>query len=302
MVVNAYGGSGETDSRDGACTPKWLAELIGEVALDPASNHRSHIQATIACDLASGDDGLWPDLDSWGQRLFVCEGGSRIRPVLPGYTVFCNPPYARGQVIRWVRHYKHTRFIFLLRWDPSTKWFDELIQACDWVWFPRLQRIEFEPPPGVTFSKNPFPHALYLRDPSPDLLRRLGGAGFLLDARFAREYLAIHGQRGPDHLDSGANQAAEGGAGGVGAGAGAGREGDWISEGIAAWIPPSCKKCGLFDAHCSCDAAGGEVPGSAPPGQRVRRRRAGRAAGDNGGGEVGAQRDAGEGDGDVPQR
>ncbi len=172
------GGPGalSVSDRDSWCTPKWLAELIGEVKLDPSSNYRSVIRAKWHCDLASGDDGLWGET---GRGMFVCEGGSRVTSVGAVDPVFINPPYSRGQVLRWVKHYRHTRFIFLLRWDPSTEWFAELYPHCTHVWFPD-RRINFEPPPGVKSSSNPFPHALYLRDPSEELKARLAGAGYLM--------------------------------------------------------------------------------------------------------------------------
>lgn len=175
MTVNPAGGSGDAQGRDGWCTPEWLAELIGEVDWDPCSNRRSHIQANCACDLRDGDDGLtWDREGPWA--VFWCGGGEIIRP--PD-RVFINPPYSRGQVQLWVDKYRHTCFIFLLRWDPSTKWFAELLPHCTHVWFPN-RRINFEPPPGVPSSSNPFPHALYLRDPDPALVDRLQGAGYLL--------------------------------------------------------------------------------------------------------------------------
>ncbi len=182
VTVNPGGGSGGAEGRDGWATPLWLAEIIGSVYLDPCSNPRSHILARNTCSLETGGNGL-----------FVCEKGVLTGPgwwseLDPEYeilysqawadhTVYVNPPYARGQVIRWVRHYRHTRFIFLLRWDPSTDWFSELHPHCTHVWFPD-QRINFEPPPGVKSSSNPFPHALFMRDPSEELLTRLRGAGY----------------------------------------------------------------------------------------------------------------------------
>lgn len=155
--VNPAGGSGDAEGRDGYCTPKWLADLIGPVDLDPCANERSHIQAAehYYGDGADGD-------------------GLALGPgVSPNATTFINPPYGKsagsgGTVKRWVDGYKHTRFIFLLRFDPSTAWFDELIKVTNYLWFPSKQspesRISFEPPPGVKTSSNPFPHALYLRE------------------------------------------------------------------------------------------------------------------------------------------
>lgn len=162
-LVNPVGGSGDP-GRDGWCTPKWLAELIGPVDIDPCSNGRSHIQASWTYSEEAGTDGL--------QR--------HTRPTInEGATVYVNPPYSRGQVIRWVRHWRTTRFIFLCRWDPSTAWFNLLFYSSTHVWFP-TRRINFEPPPGVASSSNPFPHALFMRDPDPALLARLDLEGYLL--------------------------------------------------------------------------------------------------------------------------
>jgi len=169
--AKTLGGNG--GSRDSWCTPQWLARLIGEVDLDPCSNERSHIDAKLTCVYELDDNGLLDDLDAPG--WFSCAGSLIAAP--GAWRVYVNPPYSRGQVLRWVRHYKHTRFIFLLRWDPSTEWFSELIGATTHVWFPD-RRINFEPPPGVKSSSNPFPHALYLRDPEPVLLTRLRDTGY----------------------------------------------------------------------------------------------------------------------------
>jgi hypothetical protein len=147
----------DTGVRDGACTPKWLADLIGDVHVDPCSNERSHVRARLrACGLHAPayDDGAAVDpID-----------GLALAPLVPAeWLVFINPPYSRGQVLRWVRAYRHVDFQFLLRFDTSTEWFEELCAVARYVWFPRRRRIEFEPPPGVEFSSNPYPHGLYCR-------------------------------------------------------------------------------------------------------------------------------------------
>lgn len=178
IAVNPAGGSGTTQGRDGWCTPKWLADLIGRVQFDPCSNERSHIDAVIRLILADGDNGL----DEGGPGSFhigTSLDGTSSRRAPKSWVTFINPPYARGQVSRWIAHYKHTRFICLLRWDPSTHWFSELVEECHYVWFP-AQRINFEPPPGVKSSSNPFPHALYLRFPDDALLTRLRERGYLV--------------------------------------------------------------------------------------------------------------------------
>src|SRR5262245_47299566 len=71
--VNVHGGSREL-SRGAWCTPKWLADLIGPVDLDPCSNPRSHIQAAEHWMLELGQNGLLAKPSSV-------------------YRVFINPPY-----------------------------------------------------------------------------------------------------------------------------------------------------------------------------------------------------------------
>ncbi len=159
--VNPAGGSGTTQGRNAYCTPKWLADLIGAVDLDPCANERGHIAARHKLYGLGGDQ----------------DDGLKVAQHVPvAWSTFINPPYdqASGGVVRWIRAYKHTRFIYLLRYDPSTAWFDELLQVAGYLWFPSKaspeSRISFEPPPGIETSSNPFPHALYLREPpSPEL-------------------------------------------------------------------------------------------------------------------------------------
>ena len=139
-------------TRDGACTPKWLADALGLFTYDPCSNVRSHINAVVRFDGSPGKDGL-------ARRVYDDKD-----------TFFVNPPYSRGQVAKWVEAFKRRNTVFLLRWDPSTAWWRDLITWCDLVWF-ASKRIEFEPPPGVTFSSNPYPHALYLTFDAAERLR-----------------------------------------------------------------------------------------------------------------------------------
>lgn len=193
-TVNPVGGSGTEEGRDGWCTPAWLARVIGRVDLDPCSNVRSHISAIN--EIFEVEDGL---------------GGSHPwAPVPSHWRVFCNPPYVRGQVLRWVRHYRRTNFIFLLRWAPDTEWFRELWPVCWGAWFPNV-RINFEPPPGVESSSNPFPHALYLRrEPAGEFLDRLLASGYL-----------VRNERRCDSVSVPASTSPTGGTGRGGASAGA---------------------------------------------------------------------------------
>ena len=190
VSVNPAGGSGVRESRDSWCTPKWLADIINlwEPWLDPCSNLRSHIEAAWRCTLSHfGSNGLailaGPGVfngalpvegeDAWSDCTIsgVAKEADRV---------FINPPYAHGQVLRWVRHYIHTDFVYLLRWDTSTAWFAELWPRCWGAWFPN-RRVNFEPPPGVRSSSNPFPHALFLKsEPRGKFLDALLASGYLL--------------------------------------------------------------------------------------------------------------------------
>lgn len=149
--------AGAEPDRDSWCTPRWLATAIGPWDLDPCANSRSHVAATRRFDLAAGQDGL--ELAS--AQSAACR-------------VWINPPYSRGQVERWFAAYRHTAWCFLLRFDPSTAWFAAIYAAAALVAVPVGQRVNFEPPPGVRGSSNPYPHALFFAresDATPELLR-----------------------------------------------------------------------------------------------------------------------------------
>jgi hypothetical protein len=131
--------------RDTWCTPKWITDALGPVDLDPCANERSHVDARETYRLDRGEDGL-----------VLADG------VFTDQRVFINPPYSN--VRPWIAAYKHTRFTFLLKLDPSTKWFAELFEATALILIPRGTRVQFEAPPGVPpeqANANPFPHALF---------------------------------------------------------------------------------------------------------------------------------------------
>lgn len=133
--------------RDTWCTPKWITAAIGDFDLDPCANDRSHVSARTCFRLERGEDGL-----------------ARAAGIGRDWRVFINPPYS--DVMPWVKAYQHTRFAFLLKFDPSTRWFAELVQHTGLILAPRGTRIQFEPPPGVPPKKakaNQFPHALFYR-------------------------------------------------------------------------------------------------------------------------------------------
>lgn len=240
--INPAGGSGEKQGRDGWCTPLWIAKLVGWVNCDPCGNSRSHISAGRVLSLENGDNGLpdgAPGTFTTGKPGYYGESTYRAPPT---WTVFVNPPYAAGQVIRWIRHWLHTRFIFLLRWDPSTKWFSELIGHCTHVWFPSA-RINFEPPPGVTSSSNPFPHALYLRRPTKGLLERLALMGYLfpVDSGVIRPQTSRHDQHLSTAPSGGSDCNPHGGPGGGEGGASPAPGGNDIYEVRSEqWLSPIC--------------------------------------------------------------
>lgn len=128
--------------RDTWVTPLYLARAVGRWDLDPCSNDRSHLDAAKTFRLDRGQDGL----------VLAPFVSSRTR-------VWINPPYS--DVMPWIKAYGHTRFCFLVKFDPSTKWCRELIKRTELVLFPTGKRIAFEPPPGVEGASNQFPHGLF---------------------------------------------------------------------------------------------------------------------------------------------
>lgn len=133
---------------DEYCTPKWIAEALGLWDLDPCSNERSHVQSIKCFRLDRGQDGI----------LLADKVDAKTR-------TFINPPYS--DVTPWIEAYANVRFCFLLKFDPSTKWFAELIENTELVLIPdgtRLPegtRIAFEPPPGKESGPVAFPHAFF---------------------------------------------------------------------------------------------------------------------------------------------
>lgn len=144
-LIPLHASAGDAPDRNSWCTPEWLCDALGRFDLDPCSNSRSHVRAKHRYDLElRGEDGL--DL---------------AHETPKNYRVFVNPPYGPGLVLKWVEAYKHTRFTFLLRLDTSTEWFEEIAAASHCIFVPRRNRIEFEPPPGVTDSTPRAAHCLF---------------------------------------------------------------------------------------------------------------------------------------------
>ena len=157
------------DGRGSWCKPKKYAERVGRFDLDPFTNTRSHIVANHTCMLERGEDGfggLSGDPGAFYERSGPMRADEHWR-------VWIQPPY--DIVLKAIRHYGHTRFTALLRLDPSTQWFAELYALSEVVLVPAGDRIEFDPPPGIKPSSNPFPHGFFYKRASdvPDALREL---------------------------------------------------------------------------------------------------------------------------------
>lgn len=166
-TANVNGGSGDAE-RGTWCTPKKYAHAVGPWDLDPFSNRRSHVAAARRCALEDSGNGL----------LDPAVTGSYSAPPAFGRAdastrVWIQPPY--DIVDQAIAHYGHTRFCALLRFDPSTEWFAQLWALTTVVAIPFGERLEFEPPPGIEASANPYPHAFYYRDERDvtDEIRRL---------------------------------------------------------------------------------------------------------------------------------
>lgn len=158
--ANVFGASGKKEKDRGTwCTPKNWAEAVGPWDLDPFSNPRSHIVSLLRCMLEDGGDGFGGRLAKGSYRT----GGnfSEYGEANASTRVWVQPPYSI--VSDAIEHYAHTRFCFLLRFDTRTKWFKRLYALSGLVCVAR--KMEFEPPPGVKKSANPFPHALFYRNP-----------------------------------------------------------------------------------------------------------------------------------------
>ena len=148
-------------NRGAWCTPEPIAKAVGPWDVDPFSNDRSHIIATVTCELERGDNGF--GLESVDRRVpgryFTKAGGHATAD--HATKVWFQPDY--GDVLEAIAHYKHTRFCALLRLDTSTEWFDVLHGCSKLILIPKGNRIQFDPPPGVEASSNPYPHGLFYR-------------------------------------------------------------------------------------------------------------------------------------------
>lgn len=178
------GGSGETD-RGAWCTLEKWCTRVGEWDIDPFSNPRSKLIASVRCMLENGGDGL-ADLEvpgSWrsgAEQTGVADENTRV---------WIQPPYDIVEDV--IAHYGHTRFCALLRLDSSTEWFRKLWDLTQVIALARGTREFFEAAPGVEASGNPQPHAFYFRDPR-DVTPAIAESCILLDRYEAGRLPALH--------------------------------------------------------------------------------------------------------------
>lgn len=180
QTPSVRGASGDP-ARGAYCTPGYVARALGSLDLDPFTNSRSHVAARVRLTLERGEDGFGngeagtflarseqlSDVRGLGLSLVMqaTELGFTMCRATHTTRTWLQPDYT--QVLRAVRHYLHTRFVALLRFDPRPEWADLIGGASEWIGVlsnsPGRSSFEFEPTPGVIASSNTFPHALYAR-------------------------------------------------------------------------------------------------------------------------------------------
>jgi len=94
-------------------------------------------------------------------------------------SVWCNPPYSRGQVIRWARKAIQeavcgSEVLMLTPADVSTAWFRELRENCDAVCLLR-RRVGFLRPDGTAMPGAKFGSAVWYFGPRRRRFDRIWG-------------------------------------------------------------------------------------------------------------------------------
>lgn len=175
--ASAVRGKSGDPKRGTWCTNAKLAKALGRFDLDPFSNPRSHIDANAECMLERGDDGFGREREKrrgegWYYR--AAQGFSRS---YADTKVWLQPPY--GIVLRVLRHYAHTRWMALFRFDPRPEWFRAVYDPAELVVVLEDPEVRnFEAPPGMNAPGSTFPHAIYARraEDVPDEVLAMGVA------------------------------------------------------------------------------------------------------------------------------
>jgi len=157
--------------RDSWCTPADVAELLPEVDLDPATNIRSKVKAKRQI--------VWTHSPSVDDQSYF-KGRNDIRRFEQGDglsipwngSIFLNGPYS--DMLPWCekaneewRSGRLKEAIFLVKLDPTTKWWAQLVnndtgngyQRRLNLWLPR-KRLQHVPPPRIKASTNNFASAI----------------------------------------------------------------------------------------------------------------------------------------------
>lgn len=126
---------------DDWCTPKWLADALGDFDLDPCANDRSHIRSVEACSSTGEDD--------YDARDGLTYPWRRV-------SVFVNCPYSN--VMPWaVKLTAHGGpWCALVKLDPTTRWWATLMVETPTV-APFRKRLKFE---GANATTANFPSVL----------------------------------------------------------------------------------------------------------------------------------------------
>ncbi len=128
-------------------TPRWLAERLPLVDLDPCSNPYSYIQARKAwtgprsCTLANVEKdhaGTCPACAGYA------DGNDGLRLDWAGHSVFVNPPYSGPGP--WAQRWALiTSGLWLSEASVGTAWMAEILKSADQVWFFRRRLSFFDP-------------------------------------------------------------------------------------------------------------------------------------------------------------
>lgn len=149
-----------------------LTRHLGPIGLDPCSNQASEVDAYAALDcVADGlDDGIEAD---WLE-------------IEPGHLVYVNPPYARGELARWMAKCsteaaRGVEIVALVPASTGANWFHRALDSAQALalWRGRLQFGN--PPPGKSGGNSSIESALIYWGPRAHLFEAaLEGAARVL--------------------------------------------------------------------------------------------------------------------------
>lgn len=129
--------------RDGWGTPRYIADRLPIVDMDPCSNRRSLIKARRMIGL---------DKHGNPKQVGSYERGNGLLVSWRGLSVFVNPPFSN--VLPFAHKAIEARsYCYLVNIDVSTDWYRVLTQWPTFE-FKFRKRIPFKAPPGIDASQN----------------------------------------------------------------------------------------------------------------------------------------------------